>query len=462
MNKTKKNLMRVCSLLITTMMIICLSSVSSLAAINFPGNDYTITKVFSDLDFESGEINPSDFYSYDASTKGGYGLSVVTDPDTGSYVLKNQMTSEDITYNGNQITITQSNWQINYPKNDLRDTDINDHLVMEFDLKTENFNYTIRTMYVGSATVGKDIYCVGPLIQIGTGKIINIGGGESGITITPNQWYKFKFDFDVPENTLDFYLDGELIQENYELSEDFDGFTYFNLPRFMALYKGNVGTLYIDNCRLYTATEKYIVSASTLKGDEEVEGLNAFPVSGASVKLDFSEKMGEITKEMFSFTANGINKAFDFRYDSEDGTVIITPTEPFKGREECKISFDQILTENGGENAGENFVEFSVSSPDYGIKDVTMPAFVPGEDATVEVCINNTSANDRSEMLLVGIYKGNQLLSVGAASTQNLAGEEKSFDVTLSVHSDYTEDDCTVRIYLVKPGTLYRYDSIKY
>lgn len=458
----KKNMWKLSSVLITISILATMFSVSVSAEITSPGDDYTITSVISDVDFESGEINPADFLSYAYSTKGGYGISVVTDPDTGSKVMKNVITSETITYNGAPVTISQGTWQINYPSKNLKDEDIKGHLIFEFDYKVEDFNYNIRAMYVGSATVGKDIYCVGPTIDSGTGKILKIGGGNTGKTMSKNQWYKFKFDFDVAENTVDFYVDDELLQENHALSPDFDGFTYFNLPRCMGITTGKTGTTYIDNCKLYTVTTKYDVSVSKDDNGEISDDLNNFPLSGGSLKFEFSEKMCDITKEMFTFTASGVNKPFDFNYNAEDKTVIITPSEPFRGREECKISFDGILTEAGGENKGENFVEFNVTTPDYGIKDVNLPTLTAGEDATVQVTVNNRTATDRSEMVLVGIYNGNKLLSVGASSVTNHLGEEKTFDVTLSVHPDYVEQECNIRVYLVKPGTLYGYDSVKY
>lgn len=458
----EKNMWKLSSVLVTISILTTMFSVSVSAEITSPGDDYTITSVISDVDFESGEINPADFLSYAYSTKGGYGISVVTDPDTGSKVMKNVITSETITYNGAPVTISQGTWQINYPSKNLKDEDIKGHLIFEFDYKVEDFNYNIRAMYVGSATVGKDIYCVGPTIDSGTGKILKIGGGNTGKTMSKNQWYKFKFDFDVAENTVDFYVDDELLQENHALSPDFDGFTYFNLPRCMGITTGKTSTTYIDNCKLYTVTTKYDVSVSKDDNGEISDDLNNFPLSGGSLKFEFSEKMCDITKEMFTFTASGVNKPFDFNYNAEDKTVIITPSEPFRGREECKVSFDGILTEAGGENKGENFVEFNVTPPDYGIKDVNLPTLTAGEDATVQVTVNNRTATDRSEMVLVGIYNGNKLLSVGASSVTNLLGEEKTFDVTLSVHPDYVEQECNIRVYLVKPGTLYGYDSVKY
>ena len=457
----KKNMWKLSSVLITISILATKFSVSVSAEITSPGDDYTITSVISDVDFESGEINPADFLSYAYSTKGGYGISVVTDSDTGSKVMKNVVTSETITYNGAPVTISQGTWQINYPPKDLRNTDIQGHLIFEFDFKTEDFNYNIRAMYVGSATVGKDIYCVGPTIDSGTGKILKIGGGNTGKTMSKNQWYKFKFDFDIAENTVDFYVDDELLQENHALSPDFDGFTYFNLPRCMGITTGKTGTTYIDNCKLYTVTTKYDVSVSKDDNGEISDDLNNFPLSGGSLKFEFSEKMADITKEMFSFISNGIEKDFDFEYDTEENTVVITPTSPFKGREECVVSFDGVFTANGGGNKGENFFEFTVTPPDYGIKSVNLPVFVPGENATAQITVNNRTSDDRSEMVLVGIYKDNKLLTVGAASAINLAGEEKTFDVNLSVHPDYTED-CNVRVYIVKPGTLYGYDSIIY
>lgn len=460
MNKMKKNIMKVCSLLVTVSMLVCICSVSVMAEITSPGEDYTITNIFSDVDFESGEVNPADFLSYAWSTKGGYGVSVVTDPDTGSKVMKNVITSETITYNGAPVTISQGTWQINYPSKNLKDEDIKGHLIFEFDFKVEDFNYNIRAMYVGSATVGKDIYCIGPTIDSGTGKILKIGGGDTGKKMSKNQWYKFKFDFDVAENTVDFYVDDELLQENHALSPDFDGFTYFNLPRCMGITTGKTGTTYIDNCKLYTVTTKYDVSVSKDDNGEISDDLNNFPLSGGSLKFEFSEKMADITKEMFSFISNGIEKDFDFEYDTEENIVVITPTSPFKGREECVVSFDGVFTANGGGNKGKSSFEFNVISPEYGIASVEIPELVSGEDATVDVTICNRTDAKRDEMILVGIYKENKLLSVGCISTSNEIGEEKTYSVTLPVHDEYTSEDCIVKVYLSKPGTLFGYDSI--
>ncbi|MBR5508021.1 MAG: hypothetical protein IKV88_08250 [Clostridia bacterium] len=460
MNKMENNIMKVCSLLVTVSMLVCMCSVSVMAEITSPGEDYTITNIFSDVDFESGEINPADFLSYAWSTKGGYGISVVDDSDKESKVMKTHITSETIKYNDADVVINQGSWQINYPSYNMKNDVVKGHLIFEFDFKTENFNYNVRTMYVGSAAPG-DIYLVGPQIESGTGTITKMGGGSTGKKVIVNKWHKFKFDFDVDANTVDFYFDDEILQDDFALNAAFEGFQYFNLPRCMGITAGKYGTMYVDNLKLYTVTTKYDVSVSKDDNGEISDDLNNFPLSGGSLKFEFSEKMADITKEMFSFISNGIEKDFDFEYDTEENTVVITPSSPFKGREECVVSFDGVFTANGGENKGENFFEFTVTPPDYGIKSVNLPVFVPGENATVQITVNNRTSDDRSEMVLVGIYKDNKLLTVGAASAINPAGEEKTFDVNLSVHPDYTED-CNVRVYIVKPGTLYGYDSIIY
>ncbi len=460
MKLTKKILSNFLALVIIVSIISSMFCFTASAEIS-ASDDYSVTKVYSELDFESGEINPADFLSYTSSTKGGYGISVVTDPDTESQVMKTEVTSETIKYNGTDITISQGNWQINYPGYNMKNDVVKGHLIFEFDFKTENFNYNIRTMYVGSAAPG-DVYLVGPQIESGTGTITKMGGGSTGKKVQANKWHKFKFDFDIDANTVDFIFDDVILQDDFALKKEFDGFQYFNLPRCMAIASGKYGTMYIDNLKLYTVTTKYDVAVSAVVDGETLDALDNFPLSGGSLKFEFSEKMADITKEMFTFTANGVSKDFDFQYDMDEKTVIITPTSPFKGREECVVSFDGVFTANGGGNKGKSSFEFNVTPPDYGIKDVNLPTFTAGEDATVQVTVNNRTATDRNEMVLVGIYNGNKLLSVGASSVTNLLGEEKTFDVTLSVHPDYVEQECNIRVYLVKPGTLYGYDSVKY
>ena len=311
--------------------------------------------------------------------------------------------------------------------------------------------------------------------------VTSIGTSYSGAPEKPefdapaDEWINFKFvmdsvneEFIIMANGVVYSSFGFDSTENDANAFDFEKTAaYCRFP----IVLGSSGVpedkpleFYIDNIK-YEATNyvnRYAVSASTVTADGESEGLGGFPLSGASVKLEFSEVMEEITKEDITFEVNGDAIGFDFSFDSDTNTVIITPSYIFIGRENCKISYANVRTEDGAPSQKEPFIEFCSALPPCAVSECVTESIVPGEFSDFTVTVKNSTTDDKDAMILLGLYRDGGLESVIAGELYCTAGVDSSADVKLYIPEDYADSEYKTVAYLMYKNSFFIIDSLEY
>ncbi len=226
--------------------------------------------------------------------------------------------------------------------------------------------------------------------------------------------------------------------------------------------EGKCNEFYVDNFA-YKSTNhliRYEFHSSAQKGDDSYE-LNAFPLDGASVVIEFSQDMEEILKEDVIFKVNGEEKDFDFSFDEGMDVIIITPIGEFLGRENCIVSFPKARTALGAMASGDDFVEFTVDFPPCAITKCETDSVVPGEYATFDVEVRNLLSDDKDGIIIVGLYKDGGLKRVGTTPAYCNGEDEKSGQVSVMIPEDYNEEDYDMIAYYVYQNSLYIIDFIE-
>lgn len=227
---------------------------------------------------------------------------------------------------------------------------------------------------------------------------------------------------------------------------------------------GKTLEFYADNVTYKASNyvKRYDYEVSTVSADGEVQGLDAFPLSGGSIKIEFSEDMGTPEKNQFTLEANGSPISFEFSYDSETSTALLTPSGAFIGRESCKVSFNDLKTAEGAPSLKATSIEFSVDLPPYAIAQCSAGAINPGENAQFTVTARNALEEDRNSMILLGLYKEGGLESVIAGEVNCPAGQDGECDVEIYIPEDYNDAEYKIVAYLMYKDSFFIIDSFEY
>ncbi len=221
---------------------------------------------------------------------------------------------------------------------------------------------------------------------------------------------------------------------------------------------------YIDNIRYGAANsiKRYAVSASTVMGDDETDGLDEFPLSGGKIKLEFSEEMGEIKKEDFILEVNGDAISFDLVFDADTNIAIITPLYTFIGREICKISYENVKTALGAPAQKTPSIEFGAALPPCAIARCTASEIIPGENMEFSVTVRNSTSDDKDAMVLIGLYKDGGLESVIASEALCPAGEDTDCSAELYIPEDYDTFGYKIVAYFMYKDSFFIIDFFDY
>ncbi len=413
-----------------------------------------VVGTFADIDFVDNTINPSDYYDFNDSTSGGYGMSVQDG------ILKISTMAEEITYKGSTFVVGSAGhpWQIVFPGEHLDGKCKNMYLTLEYDIKFESFPFINRLFFL-KGNDNKEV--VGVTVDT-NGKLGIWPTVYENDTLSPDTWYNVRFVFDFKGGTYDFLLNDDTVFSDRALPEGLNDAKYFNLPRFMNYSPDFYSTFYLDNIKLFSSANPYTVSAHTVFGDSETEGLDSFPISGGKIKLSFSEEMREITKDNITFKVNDVDEDFDVEFDFEGKkAVTIIPKNEFFGREKCSLEINDALTYFGAGIFGEGVFEFDVTAPDYGIESFEISAVSPGEDAEASVIIKNHTGYEKRGLVIIALTDSRgRMISKTSQVTESATAENQSHTLDLKIPSDYNPDDFGITAYLTTIADFYELDSV--
>lgn len=417
--------------------IVCVSApveIEFIGCEQLPGKKYELT-------FDSGEFNPSDFLDFTYFNK-GYIPEVVFDSEKNSYVMK--------------VSITGSQYQgfeMKFPGSSIAGSFNGGWSVYEFDIKFNNFGITTNRLYFIKTAGGGEM--VGASVDSG-----KMSAGYGGENLNADEWYHIKSVINLDEKTEDFYINGVKVVSDKALKDNFSDIMFYSLPRFMNFSDTKDSTYCIDNISLANYAKNYSVTSYKEINGERTEGLNGFPLSGGSAVLVFSEKMEKMDKSSFEFTVDGRSTDFDFEYDSNDNAARITPKNTLSGREQCRISFDNVKTSLGLGSSGDTFVDFSADSPVYGIASVNHTDIVGGELCDFNIELNNSSAEVKNGLVLVGLYDETGLLSVNTANVMVDAMSKGKVSLKLNIPSEYNPKMHKILTYLITDNTYFAIDLL--
>ncbi len=394
------------------------------------------------LGFDDGEFHQSDFFEYSYWNK-GYDPEIVVDSETNDNCMKVSMSGTD-----------KLGWEMRFPGSGTSNVFSGGWVVFEYDVKFENFNGGSTRLFFIKTGGGGEWYVAGPAQNSGASNLAPDGKFEK------DRWYNVKAVMNLETKTGDLYVDGVLTLGNQSLGDKFSNILYANIPRFMNYSNTLESTYYIDNISITNYGQTFDVTEFTEKDGERSEGLDSFPLEGASAVLKFSDKMSTVKKDNFIFKVNGKNAAFDFSYNSETLEATLTPLVTFSGREKCTIEYINLETALGHGSSGDNKVDFEVREPKYGISYVGVPEFIPGQSANVSVEITNLTDTTKTGIVLVGIYENNKLLSVKTSVVETDAQTESSTVINLKIPENYDSDIHTLRTYLINRNNYMKLDSV--
>lgn len=395
------------------------------------------------LDFENGKFNSADFYEYSYWNK-GYTPEIVTDEDTGSYVMKVSITGK-----------SYAGWELRYPGSGLSNAFTGGWAVYEYDVKFANFNGGNVRLFFIKTSGGGELVAGGPAQNTGATTWAPDGKFET------DKWYNVKCVVNLDEKTADVYVDGIPVLTDIVLSDKFSNIMYYNLPRFMAFSDTLDSTYYIDNIVVSNYAQTFDVTAFTDTQEGRVDGIDNFPLEGASAILKFSEKMATMYKNNFIFTVDGRSVDFEFEYDADSKEAKITPAISFNGREKCKITYIGLKTSQELGAKGDTFIEFSVGAPKYGIASITHSGITADENCEVMINVNNVTDKDEESIVLLGLYDNNALLSVNAVAVKVLAGNEEDIPLTISIPNNYEGENHHLCAYLMSADTYFKIDLLQ-
>ena len=273
-----------------------------------------------------------------------------------------------------------------------------------------------------------------------------------------NEWVDVNIVIDNETKKYDVTIDGVQVVTG----RSFADYLYtFQLP---IHYDGDeCATYYLKDLMIAQYRKPYTVTAYTVTDNGESDGLDAFPLSGASVKLEFSENMAEIKKDYISFEVNGNAINFDFSFDESTDTAIITPAYTFIGREKCRLSLNEnVMIEGAASSQGTYLMEFDVDLPPYAISKCVTGGIVSGEDAEFEVTVRNSTSDDKDAIVLIGLYKDGGLESVIASEALCPAGEDTDCSAELYIPEDYDTFGYKIVAYLMYKDSFFIIDSFDY
>ena len=413
-----------------------------------------VINTYSDLDFEDNLVPSSYFYDFNDNTQGGYGISV----QDGA--MKISTMAEEITYKGSTFVVGSAGhpWQVVFPGEHLDGKCKNMLVTLEYDIKFESFPYINRLFFL-KGNDNKEVY----EITVGT-------NGKLGIwptvyendVLSVDTWYNIRFVFDLKNGKYSFFLNDDTVFSGRALPAGLNDIKFFNLPRFMGYSSDSYSTFYLDNIKLYSSANPYTVSANTVFGDSETEGLESFPISGGKIRLDFSEEMRDITKDNIIFTVNDSEADFDVEFDSSSKkSVTIIPEKDFSGREKCSLEIKDALTLFGAGMFGDNIFEFEVAPPDYGISAFEISDIILGEESEINVTIKNDTGMSKQGLIIISLTDAmGRMVSKSSQVTESADGKTQSHTLDLKIPSDYNSDDFEITAYLTTTADFYELDSV--
>lgn len=410
---------------------------------------------YSDLNFDDNVIDPFEFHDFRDNTIGGYGISAQDG------VMKISTMAEEVTHNGSTFIVGSAGhpWQIVFPGEPMDGKCTGMYVTLEYDIKFEGFPFINRLFFL-KGNDNKEV--VG--VTVGTdGKLGGIWPVvfENDV-LCANSWYNMKFVFDLKNGSYAFYLDGATVFTNKALPEGMNDISYFNLPRYMGYSEESYSTFWLDDIKLYSSADPYTVSAHTILGDSENEGVDLFPITGGKIKLAFSEEMREIIKDNITFTVNGSPVDFELEFDdSQKKSVIITPCTSFLGRERCSLEIKDALTVFGAGMFGEGSFDFEIAPPDYGILSCEISEMTPGGEAQIAVTIKNHTGASMDGLIIVAItdQKG-RMVSKASCVTESVSDENVTGNLSLEIPTDYNFETFKITAYLTDIADFYELDSL--
>ncbi len=394
------------------------------------------------LGFDSGEFSEGDFYEYSYWNK-GYTPEIVVDDETADNCMKVSISGTD-----------KVGWEMRYPGAGTSEAFSGGWVVYEYDVKFENFNGGAVRLFFVKTGGGGEWVVAGPAQNTGASNLAPEGKFEK------DRWYNVKAVMNLDTKTGDVYVDGVMTVKNHSLGDRFSNILYVNLPRFLNFSDSAESTYYIDNISITNYGQTFDVTGYTEKDGERSEGLDSFPLSGASAVLAFSEKMVTMKKDNFLFKVDGESVDYDFEYDSLNNEITLTPLVTFSGREKCAIEYTGLETVLGHGVYGDSSYNFSVCPPKYGISYIGKSDFVPGQSSAITVGIANLTDAAKTGIILVGIYENNKLLSVKTTVLETGVQSENNALINLKIPESYDSDTHTFRAYLMNRNNYLKLDSV--
>lgn len=312
-----------------------------------------------------------------------------------------------------------------------------DTVVFEFDIKPHSSTDSIlvNNMYLWS----------------GSFNLINSGKWLGTSIDATTEWHHVKIISDTVNKKISFILDGEVIKDSvaYSNYSNFKNTQFRISPNQTAKLPGEQhGGFTIDNPNFYIySSYGGIVGLSYIKGGNEYGTQHTIPASTESLKFYLDNSVQIDTS---SLSDNWINISTtdgqkidisDINYNSDEGSVTITPSKSFPAGREFVLSVsDEIVFITGVPLGGSYELRFATSAKTIDteasftingdglyLSRQIVPASVVGADITA----TNVSGEDEEITYVIAAYKDERIVALNAKTLKLSADESQSITLVL-------------------------------
>ena len=268
----------------------------------------------------------------------------------------------------------------------------------------------------------------------------NTKGSELIKPIEYKRWYSVKYQVDMIKHTYSFWLDGELLADEFGTLAELTQID----TRFVFEFAGNPAAtkVCLDNLKItYIEPVAQIVSV----GYDDVK--NASIVSPEAKKLTFevntslaSTSVNENSVKLYCGNEEMVYEAVS--YDDSKKTVTVILSEPLRSDK----SYTLELTKKVTDSSSVPLVNGAFAFFETGFKpfDIKSAELLKDDDVVYGsgVILNNTTS-EMSCVIIINVFKGTQLVEAFAVEEKIAANKEKTF-LTDDVPFD---EGCTAEMY---------------